>query len=301
MNTVDFYTDYREFLRDWYNHSKKQFRYFSYRYFNRKAGIASPSLFREVMNGKRNLTGVTTAQFVKGLGLNEEDGRFFELLVSFNQCRSAREKERILEQMRGLRRSVVRELIPMDHYEYFSQWYHPVIREAVCILDWHGDYGLLARMINPPVKKSQARESVELLLRLGMVRTNADGRYDQATPAITTGPEVVSLAVRSLNRQMASFGTEAIDRFSPAQRDISSMTLGVSQSSYQLIKEEIQQFKRRVARIVADDKDARQVYDLNVQLFPMSKAVDTVIEMQAGDEGREKGDDQVKGARHVGE
>jgi uncharacterized protein (TIGR02147 family) len=64
---------------------------------------------------------------------------------------------------------------------------------------------------------------------------------------------------------------EAIDRFPPSERDVSSLTIGISKKSYSLIKQEIQEFKNRIIRIVDDDEDSDQVYNVNVQLFPLSK------------------------------
>ena len=286
MNSVDFYTDYRHFLRDWHADRKKRFPFFSYRYFCRKAGIASPSLFREVMDGKRNLTATTLRRFINGLGLKADDGKYFESLVLFNQAKDPALKQRHLEQMRGLKPRIRQQVVPIDHYGYYSRWYNPVIRELVCTTEWHDDYGALAKLVRPAIKKGQARESVDLLLRLGFIARSAGGGYVQREPAITTGTEVVSVAVRELNRQMAGLGVDAIGRVPPQKRDVSNMVVGISQQGFQLIKQEIQMFKNRVIRIVDEDRASDTVYALNVQLFPVS----------AG-----SGDDGVRPAPHTAE
>ena len=273
MERIEHYDDYRVFLRDAYEDRRKRFPHFSYRYFCRKAGIASPSLYRDVVAGKRNLTPISIARFAQGLNLPENDAAFFPALVHFNQARTASEKQLYLEQMRGLRRRVKLHVLPVEKYEYYSKWYHQVVRELVCVTDWGGDYLRLARCVDPPITKVEARESVELLLALGLIARDGNGRYAQTQEAIGTGAEVSSLAVRAHNKRMAELAVESVDKHLPSTRDIQSTTIGITAAGYRRIKEEIREFKERVFRIVQDDDGTDAVYNLNVHLFPLSRTV----------------------------
>jgi uncharacterized protein (TIGR02147 family) len=180
-----------------------------------------------------------------------------------------------LEHMRGLVRSVDRVVVPIDSYEYYAKWYHVVIREAACILDWQDDYTRLARSIHPRVSKREARESVAFLLAKGFLERTTDGRYRQKHPALTSGAEVTALGVRAFNKLMAQRAADAIEEFAPSERDIRSLVVGVSADGYRLIKQEIQEFIRRVVRIVDDDRSPQRVYTLSVQLFPSSAILKT--------------------------
>jgi uncharacterized protein (TIGR02147 family) len=207
--------------------------------------------------------------FIKGLGLTESDARYFTTLVNFNQSRNSTEKQQLLMQLRGLKRKVKQALISTDYYEYYSKWYNVIIRELACIIEWHDNYELLAKSVVPPIKKTEARESVEFLTGAGFLKKEG-GRYVQTEPAITSGPEVCSLGIRSYNRTMAERAQKAIEEFPPAERDLQSLTVGISREGFRLIKQEMQEFLSRVVRIVDDDKTADQVYNVNVHLFPMS-------------------------------
>ncbi len=171
--------------------------------------------------------------------------------------------------LRGLKRKVKQALVSTDQYEYYSRWYNIVIRELACIIDWNEDYDLLARSVIPAIKKAEARESVEFLLKTGFLKKE-NGKYIQSDPAITSGPEVCSLGIRNYNHFMAERARKALDEFPPAERDIQSVTVGISSESFRLIKQEMQEFISRVVRIVDDDKKAERVYNINVHLFPMS-------------------------------
>jgi uncharacterized protein (TIGR02147 family) len=270
MQRIEFYDDFRKFLQDYYAEQKKRFRYFSYRYFCKKAGLKSPSHFLEIIEGKRKLTSKMLDSFVKGMALTDSDARYFTALVSFNQSKTSSEKQHHLMLLRGLKRKVKQALVSTDQYEYYSKWYNVVIRELACIMDWKDDYELLARSVVPQIRKNEARESVEFLLTAGFIEKRNDGRYYQREPAITSGPEVCSLGIRAYNAFMAGRAQGAIEEFPPAERDIQTLTIGISKDGYRLIKQEMQDFLSRVVRIVDEGKNAEQVYNVNVHLFPMS-------------------------------
>jgi len=257
MQSIEYYTDYRAFLRDYYESKKNNSKAFSYRNFCRKAGLKSPSIYREVADGKRNLTAASINAFISGLGLSERDGRFFENLVLFNQSKNETVRKKYLTILRGLKYKKPQKQIPIHQFEYYEKWYNPVIRELVTALDWKNDYSLLAKSIQPQIKTSEARESVEMLLRLGFIQKTDGGTYKLTDPNITSGAEVNSLAVRQMNRHYAKLGLEAIDRFSPAERDITSVVLGISQSKLPLLKKELADFRKKIIALTECDSDEK--------------------------------------------
>jgi uncharacterized protein (TIGR02147 family) len=272
MQSIEFYTDYRLFLRDFYNWKKESSRHYSYRLFSIKAGLNSPSIYREVVAGKRNLTIQTISAFVKGLGFNERDGRFFENLVLFNQAKSEEAKKKYLAILRGLRYRKPQKQIPVHLFEYYEKWYNPVVRELAVVVDWKEDYQKLSRCVNPPIKASEARESIVLLLNLGFLKKNSDGTYEQTSPDITTGPEVNSLAIRALNREYARLGMESIDRFPPSMRDVSSVIMAVPRERLADFKREIVDFRKKIITMASEATvKSDSFYSLVVEFFPIGQ------------------------------
>ena len=270
MKRIEHYDNYRDFLRDWFEDRKKRFRFFSNRYFCQKAGIKSPSLFKEVVNGNRNLTEQSIPKFIRGMGLTDSDAAFFRILVHLNQAQDPKEREIYTEELKKFRDKVVKEVIPAEHYEYYSRWYHPVVRELSCLVDWKDDFRYLASLITPQVKTREVKESVAMLIRLGFLVKGDDGLYYQSAPSITSGSHVHAAGVRDLNRHFTNLGSEAIDRFSQDDRYVSSMTVGISKEAYDSLRQEIEEFRDRVRRIVFDDNGSDRVYSMNMQLFPLS-------------------------------
>jgi uncharacterized protein (TIGR02147 family) len=271
MPILEEYVDYRQFLRDYYEETKKRFPFFSYRYFSRRAGINSPAFYKAVASGERGLTERTIPAFVKGLGLTAQQGDFFRELVFFTQARTGKQKQEHLERMRGLLPKVAEKVLPAGYYAYYSRWYHIALREQVCLLDWKEDYAFLARSLRPTISVREAKAAVKLLMDLGLLRRNAEGRYEQTDRHLTSGAEVVTLAVRQVNEQFAVLGAEAINRFPATRRDASSLVVGLAPETYPLIKVAIQEFKDKVKRLISLQGTPTAVYNLNVHLFPLSE------------------------------
>ena len=64
MNQIYEYSDYRQFVKDYYLENKARNHAFSLRYLAQKAGINSSAFFKFLMEGKRNLTKTATADLI---------------------------------------------------------------------------------------------------------------------------------------------------------------------------------------------------------------------------------------------
>ena len=119
---------------------------------------------------------------------------------------------------------------------------------------------------------AEVKKALKLLEKVGLLNKNADGSFEQSSKAITTGNiEVTSLSVREMHRQMGELAVRSLDEVPVNERDISGLTLGISESAYSRITKEIEDFRRRVASIVLQETEEDRVYRLNVQLFPLTK------------------------------
>lgn len=99
------YLDYRHYLRDWLVAAKKHYG-FSYRVFSRRAGLRSPSLFKMVMDGDRDLIEGSLHKFLEGLNLSVKEKEYFAALVLYNQASTEEHKQRYLGRIRILREGV---------------------------------------------------------------------------------------------------------------------------------------------------------------------------------------------------
>jgi uncharacterized protein (TIGR02147 family) len=271
MKTIFEYIDYRSYLADYYQQKKDTTQYFSYRYFAQKIGINSPSFLKTVIDGKRNLTASMAERFSKALELNTKERSYFTNLVSFNQAKTLTEKQRCYDIMRSMSEQLKESVLEEDQFNFFSNWYIPVIRELVCVKDFKEDYDALGASLEPPIAASRAKASVELLLRLRLIEKTKGGTYKQTSTAVIANESVTSSAVRTFTQTMLDHSKNCLDNVSKENRHISGITMGLSRQTYEIITKEIEAFKERLKIIVNHDTNVDRVYQINVSLFPLSK------------------------------
>lgn len=80
------YEDFRAYLRDWYAFRKARDPRFSHGAFAKRAGLASRSHLKLVMDHGRRLSGETLERFVRGLRLGPVEAAGFRLLVRLGQA-----------------------------------------------------------------------------------------------------------------------------------------------------------------------------------------------------------------------
>jgi hypothetical protein len=131
MNSVFNYVNYRRFLKDYYQQAKAEKKYFSYRYFSRRAGINSPNFLKVVIEGKRNLSSKTIDKFANALGLNRNEAMFFRRLVVFNQAKTASEKQESYIILREIANQMRQNSKSADFHGSFEKWYTNVVRELI--------------------------------------------------------------------------------------------------------------------------------------------------------------------------
>lgn len=262
------YIDYRMYLADAFNARKKIVRGFSYRAFAARAS-ASPSLLKDVIQGRRNLTAPVAERFGKALSLDEKGRLYLATMAEFGNAKRANEKNEAFEHLVRQRRQAKLKFVDASQHEFWSEWHHPVVRELVTLQGFQEDPEWISAHITPRITAAQARQSIELLLKLGFLLRNPHGKLVPSQPAFSSEYEAPGPTVRQFNQEMIALGMTAPDRFPPARREISGLTLGLSEPCFDRIKERIRSIKEEILAIVLEDKDqARLVCQLNVQLFP---------------------------------
>ena len=267
------YLDYREFLRDYYQSKKAANPAFSLRAFSDKIGFKAKDFISRVMQGDKNLSTQSIQKIVTGLKFGKREASFFEDLVWFNQAETMDEKNSWFQKMQNelkiVRFTEGQHQLAFYQYQVYSHWRHLVVRSLIGMYGFHGDFTSLAKSVHPTLTIEEAKESVELLEKCNLVKKNEDGSYELVNKDITTGDRTSKIALRGFHQHCLALGAESIDRDPPTMRNISGLTLGISQAGYEKIVERMSAFRKEIAQIANEDKDADKVYQMQLLLFPI--------------------------------
>ncbi|SHL12549.1 TIGR02147 family protein [Fibrobacter sp. UWEL] len=270
MKNVLEYNNFRLYIRDYYAERKDRSG-FTWRDFARDAGYSSPVFLKLVCDGKSNLSEVGVERVASAMGLVGVDLQYFRLLVSFNQEKNLDKQKVFFAEMRKLARENSVTLVGEEQYDYFENWLNPVIRELAPASKAPTAAKLAGQCIFD-ADVPQVKKSLKLLEKTGLLKKNEDGSYEQDAKSISSGDlNVASMAIRQMHRQMGELAVKALDQVPLNERDISGLTMGISESAYQKIVKEIADFRRRITAIAVESAGEQRVYRLNMQLFPLTK------------------------------
>lgn len=274
MKPLTAYTDFRAYLNDWIGERKSQGLPGSNRWFAMKMGINSTSWLTSVLKGAKGLSKATTNKLSEILRHSPVETRYFETLVSFNQARGIEDRNKYYGELCGLRKLKEVRTVGPYQYDFYSTWYHSAVRSLVGMHAFsatEADYERLAALVSPPISASQARKSLELLVRLGFVKLGGQQRYVLTDNAITSGENTRSLGIANFQQETMRLAQEALDRYPADQRYIGTATVGVGRQAFERIRQVLIDTGNKIAEIANADAAADRVYQINLQAFPMSK------------------------------
>lgn len=271
LPSVFAYLDYRQFLKDHFAASKALKPQYSFRFFARRAGLSSSNFLKLVMDGKRNLGPPTVDKFVKALKLDAEEATFFADLVALDQAQSVADKNRAFERVAANRRFRAARRLEGPLFKYLSHWYYPAVRELAGRADFVEDPRWIAKQLMPPITTQQARAAVGTLTELGLLVADASGRLVRGDTSLTTGHEVRSIVIPAYHRQMIERAADSLERVAPEERDVSALTMCIKCSSLADLKQRVHRFREEMLERSDSEEGPQQVYQLCIQLFPLSR------------------------------
>lgn len=263
--------NYREFLKDYYDHSKKMNANFSHRSFALKAGFLSSNFLYLIINGKRNLTKDFIPKFASAIGLNKREQQYFDALVSFNQAKNNDAKRYYLEILSTFKKDKTGKLLNDVQYKYISTWYYPVIRELVSLPHFKESPTWIKQQLGGMVSGKQAKESIEMLISLGLLQRDKNGKLFQVDAHVITNDEVTHAAAYTFHQQMLSLAKHILASTNGDGREISGITMAISGKQFHELKRRIHEFEDTILKYLTDNPDIPEdIYQVNVQFFPIT-------------------------------
>ena len=266
------YFDYREFLQDYYLFHKNRNPTYSYRLFARKAKLGSPNYLKLVVDGKRRITDRTLFQFARGLGLSKDEEKYFRELVMYQEVSDPDSKE---VHLRSLLKYQEKQRTPSplraDKIKFLLDWHHGVVRELINLKDFVEDPKWIAEKLGGKITEAQAKESLELLIRLEILVRNKAGILEQHEPLLTSSDEVPSHVLRSLHRTYLRKAINSIFSIPVDKRELSGLIVSVPNHRVKELKDEIKEFRKKLNRKYGLDRNADDVYYAGLYLFPLTQ------------------------------
>ncbi len=274
------YTDYRAYLRDFYEFKRKQtktqLRPYSYGTFAAAADIKSPNYLKLIIDGQRNLSRDMALKFARALQLNKEESDEFIALVEFTQAIEPIERNRNLKTLSDIR--VRRQLksgeIDAETWDKVPSWITWVLYALSEQKNVRFEPEALFDMLRGKARIEEIRKSLDKLYASGELIKNPETGEVTKGRELMSGSENVPVAlVRKLQAELIYLGLESLFQDNPKDREFGTQTLALSEEEFEHLKFELRQFRKRWTKdISVARKTAKgtKVFQLNIQLFPVS-------------------------------
>ena len=270
MKPIIEYSNFRQYLLDYYE-ERKRISAFSWREFSKVAGFTSSSYMKVVCDGKSKLSKIGVERVATAIGLTGFELDYFRAMVKFGQAASEETKKAAYRDMLAIAKVHKVRVLEGDLFAYYDTWRNPMMRELAPLMPG-ATPGEMAKMCYTETSAQEVRESLDFLTKAGLLKKEKDGSFAQSETSVSGTPDATRLALRGMHRQMAQLATPALE-LPACERNFSGVTMGVSRESYDRIVRLLDECRRQIIAIAAEDKNIEQVYRLNLQLFPLTKSI----------------------------
>ncbi len=269
------FTDYREYLRVYYEARHSLDRSFSHRHVSLELGDKSPSFFLKVIREGRKLKDHQLELLTHILELDEAESSYLTLLYRYGTAPDKAQKEYWLNQIVSRCRHPKREM-GAQAARYYAQWHHSAIRCLLSVMDIADDPQPLVKQLRPRISLNQAKASMALLEELQLIARDEKGFWKPVDNYVFAKSSIHDGVLQSHRLQSVELVRENILLPDPAwPPQLFTATLSVSDAAWRDIQERFQQFRAEVRNIVRNDEapQSRVVHLLHASL-PLSEPIE---------------------------
>lgn len=247
----------QQFLKDEYQKRKNKNENFSLRSFARWLGT-SPAQLSQMMSGKRPVSVKSIQKFSQKLELSPfEKTKWLSSSLETLESSQDKSQKRILE-------------MKEDQFRMIADWYHFGILALSKLKNTKGDPRWVARQLG--ISFEDAHQAMLRLIRLQILETKP--KLKQICEPIEVASDVPSEAIRKFHKQNLNLAAEKLESIPNHLREFQSISLALHPQQMKSLKKLIDQFLEQASEMENTEK-AQAIYNLNVQLFPISKLPDT--------------------------
>lgn len=265
------FEDYRKFLELVTEEIKANLG-LTYRELNDYFGFKASNFIQLVCKRERNLTAQSISSITQALQLDKDEKKYFSLLVDLNQNTSVTERQALLNKLIFLKKKNSKENLSKENYSYYSSWYNIVIREALQLKLTPNELETLENKIVPPISKSQKEEAIKSLEKLQLIKKIPDGYYPTEL-TLRTGDQFNHEMILQFHYKMLELAKESIHQFQTNEREIGAVTVSLSEKNFLHLKQKLKDLKEEILELSESEKEAERIYQINLQLFPLTKKI----------------------------
>lgn len=277
---ISAYSDYREYLRDFYDYKlhlhRNSFGQYNYKTFSAAADIKSPNYLKLIIEGERNLSVATTKKFAKALGLDKEGTDEFLLLVQYGQSLDPLERNRCLKALSEFRtkKRIKSGELNSEKHQSSPPWVSWILHAMSEQRDVNFSIDSLRDTLQGKVSNDDIRKALQQLFDSGALQLDPETGKAKKGIVPLQQEELTAEAVRRIQSDLMYLGMEALLNGKASEREIGTLTVCMTEDEFEKVKFELRHLRKRILKDALVNRErgpGDRVYQLNIQMFPVTK------------------------------
>lgn len=266
------FMDYRVYLDSLYQSLKSKHEHYTFQRMADDLGFGPTTVMHQIVRGYRPLSLKAAEKISRACGLETFERQYLVELVAYHNAKNTRERDEHFRKLLEFKSRTLPNEIDKAMLEYFSAWYHPVIREMVAMPGFRNDSTWIAKRLIPNIRPTQVEKSLALLESLGMIEFDTNTQsYRQSEARVSTGHRVRGMGLVSYHQQMIDLGREALTVIEGKRRNISAVTVCCDTDTANRLSAMVNTFQLQLLDEAEKCKTGDQVIQINIQLFPFTR------------------------------
>lgn len=261
--------DYRDFLKEFYNRRKTEMPFYSYRMMGDRLGLDSSYLYR-ILQKKQHLPSHALPIAREILALSGRQAEYFDLLYSIAVTKDKTKREELITKALSLQ-DVQRHSLKQAELKLIENWWIPTVRAYLELNGGKVNLKQIANDIYPPITEVQAKEAIDILIEVGLVKKLASGKLALTDSHLTVSGEEKAKAIRQFQREVLRLASESLENVPVEERNVSTLTLSVDQSCFEDLSDMLREFRRLVQKRVDESKSPDRVMQLSMAFYPVTR------------------------------
>lgn len=265
--------DYKEYLKSLYNTLNSQEHSISHLDLAEQLGFSRTNVIWMVMTGRRKLTSKSAEKIATALKFSPDERSYLKLLVIYNNTMLADQREYAFQRLMEITAKKVRNDGSDRMIEYFQEWYHPIVRELTGTENFSSDPAWIASKLTVKVSPLRIKKSLALLESIGLIKYDvAKNRHVRTDQQVVPKREFRAMTMIRYHQKACEAARDAIAGVRANEREFNVLTVSLSDEGFSRVVDLLRAACAQILEIEREYPQAKQVFQANIQLFPVTKA-----------------------------
>lgn len=266
------YTDPFIYFSDYIEFMKATKAHWSVGSWASQLGLSSTSALGNILKGRRSPDESFLNQLVESMSLPHYEADFLLLLLIKNAKKNSSSTIELTlrEKIASLKPKGAFRQLDEKEFQKVCLSYHYAIREMINLSDFKEDSSWIKSRLVFNITEGEVKEAIDRLLEVRLLKRNDERELEICEEFHSTTNDISKEEIKNFHCSMLDLAKNSLVQDEVNIRHIVGNTLCINKEDIPRFKKHLELFRRETS-FMFDTKKGSEVYQLNIQLFPLTK------------------------------